>query len=1131
MYLVLSPDLKIVAVNDGYLRATMTQRQAILGRGLFEVFPDDPAATGVRNLSASLERALRDKAPDAMAVQKYDIRRAEAEGGGLEERYWSPVNSPVLGPGGEVAYIIHRVEDVTEFVRLKQRGVEQDQPAREMRLRGERMEAEIFLRAQELQGANQQLRQANEELGRLKAGLERQVQERTAELQQQREHLRVTLASIGDAVITADADGRVTFLNSVACSLTGWTPEEAVGKTVPDVLNILNEQTRKPVENPAERALKDGIIVGLANHTILIGKDGSERAIDDSAAPIRDANGGVIGVVLVFHDITERRRIERAVQNALEYAENIVETVREPMLVLDGQLRVRTANPSFYRTFQVVEGDTVGRLLYELGNWQWDIPALRKLLEEILPEQSSFNDFEVAHDFESIGRKVMLLNARRIFREGNHTELILLAIEDITEQRRLNDERRELETRFTSLVKNIRDHSIFTLDLAGHVTSWNREADRILGFTEAEAIGQHFSIIFTPEDRQAGVPAEELATALSAGRAEDERWHLRKNGERFWALGIVTPTHDANGKHTGFSKILRDMTDRKRAEEALHQSEARLAKELEAMNRLHDVSTRLLDCRDTPAALDEILDASITMQRADMGNVQLYNQQSQTLEIAAQRGFRQEFLDQFRSVTSEEDTACGRTIRSGKQVVIEDVQQEPGYEPYREAAAAAGYRAVHSTPLVSRQGEFLGVLSTHFSQPHRPSERDLRMLDLYARQAADIMERLNIEKMLRDADRRKDEFLATLAHELRNPLAPLRNGLQLIRLTADRAEREQVHEMMDRQLVQMVRLVDDLLDINRITRNKLELRKTSIDLGAVVQSAIESARPQIEASGHKLTVTLPPMPVYLDGDLTRLAQVFWNLLNNSAKYTEPGGQIRLAVELQGKEAVITVQDNGIGIPAESLPGLFEMFSQVDRSLERAQGGLGIGLALVKGLTEAHGGRVEIRSAGLGQGCTFVVRLPVSERNMPVGDIPADTVKTERKPPAGNIPADTAKPAPKGRILVVDDNRDGAASLAMLLTAMENDTRTAHDGLQGVELAEAFRPDLIVLDIGLPKLNGYDACRRIRERPWAKETLIVAATGWGQDEDRRRSKEAGFDHHLVKPIDAAELNRLLAERKS
>jgi PAS domain S-box-containing protein len=750
------------------------------------------------------------------------------------------------------------------------------------------------------------------------------------------EWLRVTLRSIGDAVIATDIAGRVTLMNPVAEVLTGWPATEAAGKPLEQVFRIVHEETRQTVENPVTKAVREGAVVGLANHTLLIGKGGEERPIDDSAAPIRDASGGVIGVVLVFHDITERRRIERAAQDALEYAENIVETVREPMLVLDGRLRVRTANRSFYQAFEVSKPETEGQLLYDLGNGQWDIPALRRLLEEVLPQNTAFNDFGVAHDFPAIGRKVMLLNARRIYREGNHTELILLAIEDITERRRLEDERRELETRFTSLVKNIRDHSIFTLDPQGHITSWNREAERILGYAEAEALGQHFSIIFTPEDRQAGVPGQELATALSEGRAEDERWHLRKNGERLWALGIVTPTQDAAGAHTGYSKILRDMTDRKRAEEGL----------------------------------------------------QL-------------------------------------------------------------------------------------------------------------------------------ADRRKDEFLATLAHELRNPLAPIRNGLQIIRLTPDRAAREQAREMMERQLGQMVRLVDDLLDISRISRNKLEMRKARIDLWAVVRSALETARPQVEARGHTLTVTLPPQPVYLDGDLTRLAQVFWNLLNNAAKYTEPGGRISLTADLHGGEAVVAVRDNGIGIPPPSLPNLFEMFSQVDRSLERAEGGLGIGLALVKGLTEAHGGSVEAHSEGVGHGSTFIVRLPVAS-----DDAAPDNGETH----------EIATSGPKRRILVVDDNRDGAASLAMLLTVMGNDTRTAHDGLEGVEMAEAYRPDLIVLDIGLPKLNGYDACRRIREQPWAKDIIIVAATGWGQEEDRRRSHDVGFDHHLVKPVDAAEVVRLLKVRR-
>ena len=384
----------------------------------------------------------------------------------------------------------------------------------------------------------------------------------------------------------------------------------------------------------------------------------------------------------------------------------------------------------------------------------------------------------------------------------------------------------------------------------------------------------------------------------------------------------------------------------------------------------------------------------------------------------------------------------------------------------------------------------------------------------------DVTKRKSLEKALRkqagqlqEADRKKDEFLATLAHELRNPLAPIRNALQVIRLSPDREAHEKACSMMGRQLEQMVRLVDDLLDVSRISRGKLELRKEQVQLSAVVTSAVETSRPMIDHLGHELTVTLPKQPIIVDADLTRLAQVFSNLLNNSAKYMDRGGRIRVAAERQGSDVVASVKDTGIGIAADQLPRIFEMFSQVDRSLERSQGGLGIGLTLVKRLVEMHGGRIEARSEGLGQGAEFVVRLPVV-----VGASGPQAPSGEDEPAAPNSSL---------RILIVDDNRDGADSLVMLLRLMGNDTRTAYDGQQGVDVAGEFRPDVILLDIGLPKLNGYEACRRIREQPWAKSVVLIAVTGWGQEDDRRRSHEAGFDHHMVKPVAPQDLMKLLA----
>jgi PAS domain S-box-containing protein len=376
----------------------------------------------------------------------------------------------------------------------------------------------------------------------------------------------------------------------------------------------------------------------------------------------------------------------------------------------------------------------------------------------------------------------------------------------------------------------------------------------------------------------------------------------------------------------------------------------------------------------------------------------------------------------------------------------------------------------------------------------------------------DITERKRIEGQLRDADRRKDEFLATLAHELRNPLAPLRNGLELLRRADGDGQRiAEARTVMERQLEQLVHLVDDLLDVSRITRGKVQLRKERVNLADAVRGAVETTRPLIEASAHKLTVTLPAEPLYLDADRTRLAQVFSNLLHNAAKYTEPGGHVWLTAERDGGQVVVSVRDTGIGIAAEHLPRLFEMFSQAAPALERSHGGLGIGLSLVRGLVELHGGRVEAQSGGPGKGSEFTVRLPAVEAPAP----PA-TAAPEKKPEGG----------PKCRILVADDNRDAVRSLALLLRMMGHEVHTAHDGLEAVQAAATFRPDAALLDIGMPKMNGYEAARSIREQPWGRNTVLVAVTGWGQEEDKRRAREVGFNEHMTKPVDPVELEKLV-----
>ncbi|WP_290659820.1 ATP-binding protein [Aquabacterium sp.] len=370
-----------------------------------------------------------------------------------------------------------------------------------------------------------------------------------------------------------------------------------------------------------------------------------------------------------------------------------------------------------------------------------------------------------------------------------------------------------------------------------------------------------------------------------------------------------------------------------------------------------------------------------------------------------------------------------------------------------------------------------------------------------------------ISERLAQADRRKDEFLATLAHELRNPLAPMRNVVELLKLkTLDAPQLRWTREVLERQLQHLTHLVDDLLEVSRITQGKLELRLQRVELAHAVQGALEAAAPLVQAASHKLTVELPEQPIVLDADPTRLTQIILNLLNNATKYTPPGGRIWLGIRQVGEHATVTVQDSGLGIPRDHLSTIFEMFSQLTPALERSQGGLGIGLALVRGLVELHGGSVSAHSDGPGQGSEFVVKLPIAHGTRPM------STKADA----------TTDPSQSRRILVVDDNEDAVESLEMLLSLQGHQVRSAGDGMTALHLAGEFLPELILLDIGLPKLNGYEVAKLIRQQPWGANMLLVAVTGWGQAQDKQSANEAGFDRHLTKPVDPQDLMSILRD---
>jgi PAS domain S-box-containing protein len=627
----------------------------------------------------------------------------------------------------------------------------------------------------------------------------RQLAAAAATLYGEREQLHVTLASIGDGVVVTDPVGTVTMLNGVAEQLTGWSQQEARGLPLTQVFNIVNEETRNGVENPVMRALGDGVIVGLANHTVLISKDGAERPIADSAAPIRGAGGVVLGAVLVFRDVTDDRKAE---------------------------------------------------------------------------------------------------------------------------------------------------------------------------------------------------------TALNRSLAREQSWAAR---------------------------------------------------------------------------MRQVAAASLTINAATTQD----------------------------SIVGVIDSESRRILGAGRCKVM-----------FEEAAAVEEEGSL-VVPLTNRAGKPLGYIQCSDKTSGRFDDDDRAVLMQMAQMASIALENSTLYNEIRAADARKDEFLATLAHELRNPLAPISNSLQVLRAESDPLRLAESRKVIERQVGQLVHLVDDLLDVSRVSRGKLELRRSRVRLAEVLHAAIETSQPVIAAHRHTLRVNEAAGDVWLDADLTRLAQVFSNLLNNGAKYMEPGGVIAVEASADADNVVVAVRDRGIGIAPDVLPYVFDMFVQADRSLERAQGGLGIGLTLVRRLVELHDGSVTVLSDGPGKGSEFVVRLPRAAAGV------ADTSALGATPPA---PADAL---PARRILVVDDNKDAVDSLVLLLSIVGQSVVAARDGLDALEQFERFEPEVVVLDLGLPGINGYEVARRIRSADKGRHVTLVALTGWGQDEDRRRSITAGFDYHLVKPVDFEALKTLLA----
>ena len=1165
--------------------------------------------------------------------------------------------------------------------------------------------------------------------------------------------LRTAFASIGEAIITTDANCIVTNLNIVAQQLTGWSSEQAIGQPLAKIYQIVNEATGEPMEVIAHRVLREEKVVRLPWRCLLVQTDGSTRPIEDSASPLRDEAGQIIGTVLIFRDISDRRLAEsQQAASATRFrmaAEAVNGIIYERDFVTNTVERTRGLN-------EVVGYDP--NEVLATREWWLDLvhpDDRQRVITQSDPtnmtESTFVQEYRVRH---KDGRWLYVEDRSILVRDssGNPSKMIGCTV-DISERKQAEQALRESE----SILRSFYDSSPLLMGVVElpaddfdilHVYD-SPETDRFFGNATGSTAGKWA--------RSLGVPSEVISRWVTHYRQSQRtrspvRFEYESNSANgaIWLACVATFIGEIAPGRSRFSYVAEDVTERKRTELALQTERARLAIGVQvaglalaeidyvrgvlhlsveaakmfglgdvameiARERMHatlhpddreDIMQKIMAVideggsgwfasdlrvmlpsgevrwlrvrkqvfhsgdggqrhavRGTLAALDitpeknlqEAISASEQFVRGVLnslpehvlvldhnGVVQAVNEPWER-SAHAECGIRfpvskgTNYLEVCRAAAENGDTYARATV-TGLQNVLDGREESfvieyPCHAPQREqwfmmhakraqygprgvilshiditdrvlaanclrqsqerlylALDAAfmicfewdivndqvwrsfshdqilpateqqspwtfeqvvsvihpmdqdNFRENVHTALKSPDGNYVseyrllnedGSVRWHYERGRVEFDaagKPMRLTGL----SQDISARKFAEQSLQEADRKKDEFLATLAHELRNPLAPIRNSLELLKSNrADAQESEQAFETMERQVEHMVRLIDDLLDVSRITSNKLELKLERVDLASIMRYAVDACKPSCDRANHRLLVEYPEETIWLNADSVRLTQVFVNLLNNSCKYMANQGTIWFSARwcsgesvgggMSGRDGalgsssdqvVITVKDSGVGISAEMLPRIFDLFTQVDQSLERTVGGLGIGLSLVKRLVDMHRGSVVAHSDGIGRGCEVTVRLPIAEI------VPA----AERV----EIKTATVQKGQSRRVLVVDDNRDAGRTLALLLRIGGHNVQIAYDGLEAFEKAEEFKPELVLLDIGLPKMNGFEVCQAIRKETWGARIVMVALTGWGQAEDRRRSHEAGFDQHLVKPVDHAEPTKLLAE---
>jgi len=1110
---------------------------------------------------------------------------------------------PRLGKKQREGRISELEADLTETREYFQSMQEQHEAANE----------ELQAANEEVQSANEELQSLNEELETSKEELEsaneelttvnEEMNSRNAELGRLNNDLINLQTSTRLSVVVLGRDLTIRRFSREAQKQFDLFATD-VGRPIREIRHSLVNVAPAAASRVGSAPLESRVDLSAIATEVITSLHEVEREVRDEASgwysvrvrPYLTLEGQVDGAVMVLVAIDAQKRSEEVVAAARDYAENIVASVPQPLLVLDGELRVESANSTFYRVFRTSAVKTIGRSIYQLGNRQWDIPRLRELLEEILPRSTTIEDFEVEQHFEDIGSKTMLLDARRLVNPERTGERILLAIEDITERKAAQ----QAMTRLAALVTSSRD-AIISKDTESVITSWNPGAERLFGYSAEEAIGRSVDLII-PEDHRDLEPAILERILRSESVENHETVRRRKDGGRIDVSLTVSPLKDAAGRVVGASAIARDITEQKRAEQALErwahifrragwpvaiidgvddsfrdvnpafaalhgfaadellgkplsdvlapESRAELADHIRTVDEVGDHVYEAIHVRRDGTRFPCLI--HVTAFKGDGGRVvyraatfqdlserreaeearraseerfrMLADNMSQFAWTADAKGwiywYNQRWYD-YTGTTLDEVQGWGwKIVHHPDHVdrVVERIQRSwdsgvPWEDTFPLRGKDGAYRwfLSRARPIHDEQGNVVRWFGTHTDVTEQ------REMENRIRQQAEE---------LAGESRRKDEFLAMLSHELRNPLAPIQSALHLLKAhepAGNHPSSKQAHEVIQRQVASLTKLVNDLLEVSRVSSGRIHLNLSVVDMNEVIGNALQTAGPQFEERRHVVSIDLCSGPAWVSADPIRLEEVLINLFNNAAKFTPDGGRIEILCERPHEDNVVrvTVRDSGIGIDEKLLPHIYDLFSQADSSLARSAGGLGIGLSLVHRLVDLHGGTIQAHSPPVdrpgGRGTEFVVTLPLA--------LAPDTPATAEQDSAPQLSPDGM------RVLLVDDNVDMVTMLESALAEKGYSVKSAHDGHWGLQVAREWQPDVILLDIGLPGLDGYEIARRLRSdsKNFGRGGFpgkLIAVTGYGRDGDSDRAREAGFDAHLVKPYALAELEGLM-----